>query len=75
VSGVSATLAQVTATVSEGGVLVGILAVVIGGGACLLGLLRRRRVEVKAAVVKAAVVKAALDKAAPRVAVDEPAHR
>jgi hypothetical protein len=65
VSGVSATLAQVTATVSEGGVLVGILAVVIGGGGLLLGLLRRRRVEVKAALVAKAA----------RVAVDKPAHR
>ncbi|MFC5290590.1 hypothetical protein ACFPM7_26345 [Actinokineospora guangxiensis] len=54
-----------TATVSEGGVLVGILAVVIGGGGLLLGLLRRRRVEVKAALVAKAA----------RVAVDEPAHR
>lgn len=47
-SGVSATLAQVTATVSEGGVLVGILAVVVGGGGLLLGLLRRRKVATAA---------------------------
>lgn len=59
-SGVSATLAQVTATVSEGGVLVGILAVVLGGGGLLLGLLRRRRVATKAVPL--------------RVAADERAH-
>lgn len=47
-SGVSATLAQVTAaTVSEGGVLVGVIAVVVGGGGLLLGLLRRRKVSGK----------------------------
>ncbi|GAA4410669.1 hypothetical protein ACFQV2_34680 [Actinokineospora soli] len=45
-SGVSAALAQ-AATVSEGGVLVGILAVAVGGGGVLLGLLRRRKTAVK----------------------------
>ncbi|WP_189209617.1 MULTISPECIES: hypothetical protein [Actinokineospora] len=36
------------ATVSEGGVLVGSIAVALGGGGLLLGLLRRRRVATKA---------------------------